>query len=94
MLQVICSGGSLEQWQGNFKGLSPRDLAMNVALPEVDGRVISRAISFKGRRSRHPGLETDIVTYEPVGDRIDFVADLAAHWVKLRQTPVQERRIA
>ena len=29
-------------------GLSARDIAMNVALPEVDGRILSRAVSFKG----------------------------------------------
>ena len=32
-------------------GLTPRDLAMNVALPELDGRLLSRAVGFK---SRHP----------------------------------------
>ncbi|NJL87307.1 MAG: cobaltochelatase subunit CobN, partial [Leptolyngbyaceae cyanobacterium SM1_1_3] len=47
VLQVILSGGTLERWQANPQGLSPRDIAMNVALPEVDGRIITRAISFK-----------------------------------------------
>lgn len=94
VLQVICSGGTLEQWQSQFKGLSPRDMAMNVALPEVDGRIISRVVSFKQVQRRHPTLETEVVGYEPVGDRIDFVADLAANWVRLRQTPAAERRVA
>jgi cobaltochelatase CobN len=67
---------------------------MNVALPEVDGRIISRAVSFKSVQSWNPGLETDVVVYEPVRDRINFVADLAANWVRLRQTPASERRIA
>ncbi|MBW4538826.1 MAG: cobaltochelatase subunit CobN [Myxacorys chilensis ATA2-1-KO14] len=94
VLQVILSGGTLEQWQSNFQGLSPRDTAMNVALPEVDGRIISRAVSFKTVQARHPELQTDVVTYEPVRDRIQFVADLAAHWTRLRQTPVSDRKIA
>lgn len=93
VLQVIFSGGTVEQWQAEFKGLSPRDMAMNVALPEVDGRIISRAVSFKTIQTRNPDLETEVVSYEPVGDRIDFVADLAAHWVQLRQTPPAQRRI-
>lgn len=94
VLQVICSGGTVEQWQSQFQGLSPRDMAMNVALPEVDGRIISRAVSFKAVQARHPQLETEVVTYEPVADRIQFVADLAAHWVQLRQTPTIDRRVA
>ena len=50
VLQVIFSGSSIEQWRGSDQGLSARDLAMNVALPEVDGRVLSRAVSFKSAR--------------------------------------------
>ncbi|HEY9859243.1 MAG TPA: cobaltochelatase subunit CobN, partial [Candidatus Obscuribacterales bacterium] len=94
VLQVILSGGTVEQWKAEYRGLSPRDTAMNVALPEVDGRIISRAVSFKTVQIRNPDLQTDVVGYQPVRDRIEFVADLAAHWVALRQTPPAERRIA
>jgi cobaltochelatase CobN len=94
VLQVILSGGTEAQWQEQWRGLSPRDVAMNVALPEVDGRIISRAISFKAIQTRHPDLETEVVGYEPVGDRLNFVADLAANWATLRRTPVAQRRVA
>ncbi len=94
VLQVILSGGTQDQWQQRWQGLSPRDMAMNVALPEVDGRIISRAVSFKAIATTSQQLETDVVTYRPVGDRVQFVADLAARWVRLRQTPPQARRIA
>jgi cobaltochelatase CobN len=94
VLQVILSGGTYEQWQAQWQGLAPRDLAMNVALPEVDGRIISRAVSFKAVQMRNDALEADVVVYKPVGDRIQFVADLAANWVHLAETPVAERRVA
>ncbi|MBD2725815.1 cobaltochelatase subunit CobN [Nostoc sp. FACHB-892] len=94
VLQVILSGGSIEQWESQFQGLSPRDIGMNVALPEVDGRIITRAVSFKAVQTRNPHLETDVVVYEPVSDRIEFVAKLAANWARLRSKPPQERRIA
>ncbi|MHC0063760.1 cobaltochelatase subunit CobN [Nostoc sp. UIC 10890] len=94
VLQVILSGGSIEQWESQFQGLSPRDIGMNVALPEVDGRIITRAVSFKALQTRNPHLETDVVIYEPVSDRIEFVAKLAANWARLRSKPPQERRIA
>ncbi|MBP0018904.1 MAG: cobaltochelatase subunit CobN [Cyanobacteria bacterium SBLK] len=94
VLQVILSGGTEEQWEESFQGLTPRDVAMNVALPEVDGKVITRAISFKSVETWNEDLETDVVVYQPKGDRIDFIADLAKNWVHLKQTPVQERKIA
>ena len=94
VLQVVFSGGNVEAWRDGMQGLSARDIAMNVALPEVDGRILSRAVSFKGRALRDTRTETDIVAYEPVADRIAFVADLAAAWARLADTPAEDRRIA
>jgi len=94
VLQVILSGGTVEDWQAGWQGLSPRDVAMNVALPEVDGRIGTRAISFKSAQRWNAALETTLVAYEPLADRVEFVADLAAAWATLAQTPVGERRVA
>ncbi|ACK67272.1 cobaltochelatase, CobN subunit [Rippkaea orientalis PCC 8801] len=94
ILQVIFSSGTLEQWQSSFQGLNPRDVAMNIALPEVDGRIITRAVSFKSVQTWNQALETDVIIYEPVADRINFVADLANNWIKLKTTPIAERKIA
>ena len=94
VLQVILSGGGLAQWQQEWRGLSPRDVAMNVALPEVDGRIISRAVSFKAVQGWNAALETEVLNYQPVDDRIQFVADLAANWAKLRQESIGDRKVA
>ncbi|MBF1999735.1 MAG: cobaltochelatase subunit CobN [Synechococcales cyanobacterium M58_A2018_015] len=94
VIQVILGSSTAEQWRNQTRGLTPRDLAMNVALPEVDGRIISRAVSFKAVQTQHPALETDVVGYQPLEDRVQWVAELAANWVRLRQTPAAERRIA
>ncbi len=94
VLQVIFSGGDEASWRSGTRGLSSRDIAMNVALPEVDGRIITRALSFKSAARRDTLTECDIVDYAPVADRIAFVADLARNWVRLRETPASERRIA
>ena len=94
ILQVVFSGGDEAAWREGSHGLSARDIAMNVALPEVDGRLLTRAVSFKGAARRDPATEADIVTYQPVGDRLAFTARLAAAWVRLQQTPRAERRIA
>ncbi|MEG4286881.1 cobaltochelatase subunit CobN [Microcoleus sp. A006_D1] len=94
VLQAIFSCGGLEQWETELQGLSPRDVAMNVALPEVDGKIITRAVSFKAVQTWNSELETDVVGYVAAGDRISFVADLTANWVKMKQTPAANRRIA
>ncbi|MBE9123546.1 cobaltochelatase subunit CobN, partial [Tychonema sp. LEGE 07199] len=94
VLQAIFSGGGLEQWETQLQGLSPRDVAMNVALPEVDGKIITRAVSFKAVQTWNDELETDVVGYVAADDRISFVADLTANWVKMKQTPAANRRIA
>ena len=95
VLQVICSGSPKSYWQQHPQGLTPRDIAMNVALPEVDGRIITRAISFKAAQSQaNDSLQTDVVTYEPASDRIQFVTELAANWLHLRRTPLKDRKVA
>ena len=94
VLQVIFSSSSREAWEVSAQGLSARDLAMNVALPEVDGRVLSRAVSFKSAERFDDAVEANIVTHEPVADRVVFVAKLAANWARLRRTRARDRRIA
>ncbi|MFS8884974.1 cobaltochelatase subunit CobN [Synechococcus sp. H70.2] len=94
VVQVVLSSGSRERWENSTRGLGARDLAMNVVLPEVDGRILSRAISFKTVQQWDPRLQTEIMAYEAVPDRVAFVAELAANWVKLRRTPANQRRLA
>jgi len=94
VLQVVFSGGTEAAWREAQNGLTARDIAMNVALPEVDGRILSRAVSFKSEARFDPATQCPIVTYAPVPDRVAFVARLAANWLRLRETPAAERRIA
>ncbi|TAN78326.1 MAG: cobaltochelatase subunit CobN, partial [Magnetospirillum sp.] len=93
VLQVILAAGSEQGWRAGTNGLGPRDIAMNVALPEVDGRIITRAVSFKAVR-HHDSTQCDIASHAPVADRIGFVARLAANWARLRRKPVSGRRVA
>ncbi len=94
VLQVIFAGSSLALWDSSLQGLTARDLAMNVALPEVDGRILARAVSFKSARLYDEAVEANIVGPEPQSDRISFTAALAGAWSRLRRAPQHERRIA
>ncbi len=94
VFQVVLSGSSEAGWIEGLSGLSARDIAMNVALPEVDGRILSRAVSFKGEAYFDEVTECPIATYRAQGDRVEFVANLAANWARLRAIPVENRKIA
>ncbi|MFN9762487.1 MAG: cobaltochelatase subunit CobN [Pseudanabaena sp.] len=94
VFQVIFSGGLKKTWANGTQGLNPRDMAMNVVLPEVDGRIITRAVSFKAMQGQNLALQTEVLTYEPVRSRINFVTDLAVKWIQLKHTDVSDRKIA
>ena len=94
VLQVILASGNQEAWAGSDSGLPARDIAMNVALPEVDGRIATRAVAFKSESRFDEATECPIAGHQPRADRIEFVADFAARMVLLAKTPPELRRVA
>ncbi|MCL4152700.1 UNVERIFIED_CONTAM: hypothetical protein GTU68_020158, partial [Idotea baltica] len=94
VFQMVFSGGTEEVWATGLNGLNARDIAMNVALPEVDGRVLTRAVSFKSEAYFDEATECRIATYRAQGDRVAFVAKLAANWAKLGKKANADKRVA
>lgn len=94
VLQVILSGGNAPAWEADTQGLQPRDIAMHIAMPEVDGRIITRAVSFKGLARHCPHTQTDLVEYQPHAERMAFVAALSRRWCRLRRLPNADKRLA
>lgn len=94
VLQLILSGGNESDWRDDPQGLQPRDIAMHVALPEVDGRIITRAVSFKGLDYHCALTQTDVVQYQPQPERIAFVVELARRWCRLRALPNADKKLA
>lgn len=92
VLQVVLAGGSEQAWRDGTHGLGPKDIAMNVALPEVDGRVLAGALSFKAA-TRDEATQCDIARHAPVTERVRYVAELAARWARLRRKAAGARRI-
>uniref|UniRef100_UPI002589EE33 cobaltochelatase subunit CobN n=1 Tax=uncultured Pseudomonas sp. TaxID=114707 RepID=UPI002589EE33 len=94
VLQAICAQDNRERWLENPQGLGARDLAMHIALPELDGRIITRPISFKGLAWRCERSQSDVVNYQADGERMAFVARLARNWIELARRPAADKRIA
>jgi cobaltochelatase CobN len=83
LVQAICCGTPRAAWSESARGLSPSEAAMNIALPECDGRVISVPVSFKENHR-----------YVPDPERMQRVADFAQRLAVLRSKSNAEKRIA
>ncbi len=94
VLQLLQPVAGEAAWQASIRGLSQTDLAMQVVLPELDGRLSSAAISFKHGQA-HAALPGHVHTVNrPHQDNIERAADQAAAWARLGRTPAAERRVA
>ena len=91
VLQAMTSGMNLQQWTQSIRGMTPLDAAMNVVLPEFDGRIIGVPISFKAHAA---GLPQELVEYEPVPNRVARIAGLAARFAQLKHKKNSVKRIA
>ncbi|WP_027858420.1 cobaltochelatase subunit CobN [Marinobacterium jannaschii] len=94
VLQLIISGSNRDDWEAQTQGLRSRDIAMQIALPEMDGRIISRAIGFKGLSHYSKRSQLDVIRYQLHDERARWVLELAARWCRLRHKPNGEKRIA
>src|SRR5215212_2837372 len=93
VLQAIPVGTARDAWAASQRGLSAADLAMQVALPEFDGRLMAGPISFKEDAPDPDAAFTRRVQApDPAG--VAAVADAALAWVRLARTPRPERRLA
>ncbi|VFA98234.1 cobaltochelatase subunit CobN [Nocardia cyriacigeorgica] len=88
ILQGLCLTTGREQWEANDDGLSPLDVATQVAVPEFDGRIITVPFSFKE-------FDADgLSTYVPDPERAVRVAGIAARHARLRHIPAERKRLA
>jgi cobaltochelatase CobN len=94
VLQAIIASTKRAAWCDSPRGLGAADLAMNVVLPELDGRILAGAIAFKQPLPAHQGLAFTALINQPEPDRIAMVADRVAALVRLQTTPRAARRIA
>jgi len=93
VLQVPISLGNRETWVTNQAGLAPAEVAMNVALPEVDGRVFTTVIGFKEQDFFIPEVEYRAKRLVPDLDQIEYATTLARNWARLRTVPNRDKRI-
>lgn len=87
VFQIVIATTRREGWAENRRGLNPADLAMHVVLPELDGRILAGAISFKA------GDNSASLINQPEPDRVEQVAHRIAAFLRMKASPRIERRI-
>jgi cobaltochelatase CobN len=88
ILQGLCLTSRRSDWHDNDDGLSPLDVATQVAVPEFDGRLITVPFSFK---------EIDdegLISYVADPERCARVAGLAVRHARLRSIAPADKRVA
>ncbi|UPG71223.1 cobaltochelatase subunit CobN [Roseomonas gilardii subsp. gilardii] len=93
VLQLLLSSAPREVWAASARGLSQSDLAMQVALPELDGRLLTTAVAHKAEDAAIAGLGFARTLLRPDPDGIALAADRAAAWARLAATPRAGRRL-
>ncbi|MDX3806046.1 cobaltochelatase subunit CobN [Bosea thiooxidans] len=93
ILQAVPVGSPREAWEASPRGLSAADLAMQVALPEFDGRIGAIPVAFKAEENDPAtGLVIRRLVPDPAGTAA--LADLAEGWIALARKPAAERKLA
>lgn len=88
ILQGLCLTSPRAQWCENDDGLSPLDVASQVAVPEFDGRIITVPFSFKEID------EDGLISYVADAERCARVAGLAVRHAQLRHVTPPDKRVA
>ncbi|MEW6255796.1 MAG: cobaltochelatase subunit CobN [Pseudomonadota bacterium] len=94
LLQAIPATTQRDAWARSPRGLAASDLAMHVVLPELDGRVLAGALSFKDPDARDEALVFAAARNRPEPEAIAHVAERAVRLARLRETPRAARRLA
>lgn len=94
VLQAAPATTARAAWADSPRGLSAADLAMHVVLPELDGRVLAGALSFKDFAAADADLAFAPAFNRPEPDAVAHVADRATALARLAATPRKDRRIA
>ncbi|UXN70504.1 cobaltochelatase subunit CobN [Devosia neptuniae] len=94
VIQLIQSGRPEAQWLADSQGLSSKDLAMFLVMPEVDGRIGGLIIGHKADAVWHERCQVPLSAYAPDPSGITRAVTLAANWSHLRTTPRAHRKVA
>lgn len=87
IIQGLALTNSRTEWQESDEGLSPVDVASQIAVPEFDGRIISVPFSFKEYDT------AGLISYVSDEERCARLAGIAYRYARLRSIPNAEKKL-
>jgi cobaltochelatase CobN len=94
VIQAPACNRSRDAWAADEAGLAPLDVAMGVAIPEFDGRIVGPAFAFKEEVDDGGELGTPVIASRTDPDRVARVAGLAVRHARLRHLAPADTRVA
>ncbi|MDO4928619.1 MAG: cobaltochelatase subunit CobN [Corynebacterium sp.] len=87
IIQGLALTNSKQEWEDNDEGLSPLDVATQIAVPEFDGRIITVPFSYKE-------YDADgLIAYVPDTERCLRLAGIAVRYASLHQVPNAQKKV-
>src|SRR5690606_19837456 len=80
VIQLVQGGRPEAAWRDDPQGLTAKDLAMQVVLPELDGRLGAILVGHKDDAVWHARTECPLSSYASDADGIRHAVQLAANW--------------
>lgn len=87
VIQAMTVASDLETWRSDIFGLTPPEVAYDVAHPEFDGQII-------GVPSASTEVTGETRSYVSIPGRAERLADTAVMWARLRRIPDADRKVA
>ncbi|GIU83533.1 MAG: cobaltochelatase CobN [Acidimicrobiales bacterium] len=93
VVQAICCSIPRAEWE-EAEAIPPLDVAMQVALPEFDGRIVTVPFAFKEVVDRSDDLGEVLTAYRTDPERCRAVARIALSHARLRRPSRRRRKVA
>ena len=94
VFQVALSTNKKSEWKNEERGLSPTDMAMHVALPEMDGRIFAGVASFKEKMLKDTRLEFNEIKHQSYKNGIKSITKKIKAWINLQKSPLKNKKLA
>jgi len=93
IIQLVQGSRPPVMWEADPRGLTSKDLAMQVVLPEIDGRIGALIVGHKAEAVWHARTQCPLTAFTPEPDGIARAVDLAANYARLRAKSPAQRKI-
>ncbi len=94
VVQGMTSSSTVEEWAEREEGLTPRDTAMKVAMPEFDGQIVGNVSSFREPADLDAAVTGPVYRQAPADDRRASAVGVADRYARLDRKANDEKRVA